>query len=400
MKKAVLLAAFILLSGLISSAGTVSGAPRFTSRPLLLYSGDFELKQQDIPANCRFSAAPLTRGTLDLSVDWDSSTGRVLMEGEGFGTRRNLKCGDFSASYTWSANYTIDAQGDFEYIAGKFSWTGVLEGAGTTTYFDCEQDGEPASCPADVAGAFGPYPVVVDGTLTCKQDQLDLLMGDIIVGDIALPTGGTWKAEELIRNSNDIAGIFEASGKYVVTLNGRPVANSCAIPVTIGDEYRLTVPDSPGLSRAFKLDLFCGESLLFSTEARGRLGKAEGEAVLTILANFCDQTVARGLAIEDLSLVLSDIEATASSQEAGPSLRVDTEDLYAKSDRGGQIQVAHDSAQALSTVRVLGGRTVVFQPNSPDGVTVNGGQQVTVAGGTMGPVIDLSRNHLPYLSRD
>ena len=152
------------------------------------FGGSFTVTQGD-GADCSFSAAPFTSGTLALAVLTDQEYGRVDMTGGGAGERRGLVCGDWVGDMVWSTNYVIEAEGPVVIDGPTFNWTGTIRGNGVHEWTNCMVDGQPVMCPE---GSEGPYefPVVMTGLLTCSGES---------VGRLTFPTlsttSGDWGAQ-------------------------------------------------------------------------------------------------------------------------------------------------------------------------------------------------------------
>lgn len=345
-------------------------------RPLISHEGQFELRQSDNAATCSYSGAPLTNGDMALSVDWDNLTGAIFMTGQGSGTRRNLQCGDYEASFTWSSSYTIDAAGFLNYGFGKFELSGTLDGTGSTVYFDCTDNGAPADCPPNTSGPYS-FPVMLRGSFDCSSDES---FGTIQVENIGLPTSGGWSSH--LVSGEGFAHLKSEQGH--IELNGRPVPVGCAVPTVPSDEFTIN-----GQSEA--LYLLCRDWRWMT------LGFVELEATARILLDLCTSDEQRagepGLVIE-----IDQGAVSAITERAEAAFQINTAQLSAGSGGPGNLYLSNDGGTGASVVRVMQGSATVVPAGTTESTAVGAWQQLAVTNGVAGPVIDLELLSLPFVT--
>ena len=151
------------------------------------YTGAYDLWQDD-GGNCGFSASPYTAGAIEITVDYATGGASGTFSGGGFGTRTNLRCGDVTGDMVWQQTYGGTFSGSMNLETGELLMSGTLSGQGNHHWENCEEDGEPISCPA---GSSGPYsfPIDVLGDINSGGGSGQ---GDIQVNNIGLATYGIW----------------------------------------------------------------------------------------------------------------------------------------------------------------------------------------------------------------
>ncbi|MEZ4719672.1 MAG: hypothetical protein R2851_26840 [Caldilineaceae bacterium] len=182
------------------------------------YTGAYELWQDD-GGSCSFSASPYTTGAIEITVDYATGGAAGTFTGGGFGTRANLRCGNVTGDMVWQQAYGGTFSGSMNLETGELLMSGTLSGQGNHHWENCEDDGEPISCPAGDSGSYS-FPIDVLGDINSGGGSGE---GDIQVNNIGLATYGIW----------DVTGATVATATPTPTDTATPTDTPTATEVPV-----------------------------------------------------------------------------------------------------------------------------------------------------------------------
>jgi hypothetical protein len=174
--------------GATARAGDLQG-PAPLSPAAFTSAASFSLRQSDGPG-CAFSGAPLTGGSIDLRLDFNTGSASGTLRGSGSGTRAGLRCGANTGDLVWSQSYSASLSGSLNPATGAVSLSGTLSGSDGSSWRNCRTNGNPTACPVWGAGPYA-FPVRLTGTV---DRAIRAGRGTITVSNINLATSGTWSS--------------------------------------------------------------------------------------------------------------------------------------------------------------------------------------------------------------